>query len=242
MEWASRELQHVTSAKPSTASTFIDNLSTLAVDTTSGKIPPFSPHVHQLLGLRNSHHAQRVALSRTFNEFIGVLDEAIGNELTYAQQLKAMFEAIDRQFGNLQASIVREIDTQDALTDAELATLWSKLFGPSTSTSQRLRKFQRNKELLSQLRARTGMNKKTLQEHEGRLIGLRTNLDQLKKRLTTPLIRAENSSTAGLREQIEGLDGTREYLVSVRSSQKGRLSQAWFSTDGEAGRRWLGSA
>ena len=220
MEWAYRELSRAIDADPPQLSAVIDNLSHLSVSVSRGILPHFSPVVHELLGMPNSYHGQRVALARTFTEYLATFEDCIAGELTAAQNIFALFAASEKQMTNLQRAIVRETSTQDALTDAELATLWSKLFGRS-STSARLRKFERNKDLLAGLRERTVGRKKELGQANSHILSMRASLEGLRKSLMSPLIKSENTSSAGLREQIEGVEGTWRYLRMAREKQKG---------------------
>ncbi|KMU77827.1 hypothetical protein CISG_01583 [Coccidioides immitis RMSCC 3703] len=52
-------------------------------------------------------------LSYAFTELVSVLEEAINTELTHSTALFALFESIDRQFLNLQRTVVRESDAQE---------------------------------------------------------------------------------------------------------------------------------
>lgn len=237
VEWSHRELSRVTTLQPTKISSAVDNLSNLAVFTSGGKIPHFSPQLHRLLGLDNSHETNRIALSRSFYEFLGTLEESVSRELKHALKLEGLFNDVDGQFSNLQRSIARETTTQDNLVDGELATLWTKLFGISTASQKRIQKFERNRRLLTSLREHTAFNRKTLAEHKTRLISLKTNIDHLRQRIASPLVKAENSSTAGLEEQIGSLEGTWRFLMSVRGSQENRIAQVWY-VDKESTEQW----
>ena len=213
IEWTKRELAQVAYQVPSTLSSVVENLS-MTIRSVGG--PQLSTSIHSLLGLTNAQ-ITKSTLTRTFHEFLGALEEGINRELTKSTALFALFEASDRQFLNLQRSVARETDSQDALRDAELATLWGKLIGPSKS---RLRKYEKNQQLLRNLRERTVHNKLVLVEHNQRLLSLKANLEMLRQRLVSPLMRRENVSTASIAEQIQGLDGTYEFLGSARQRQK----------------------
>ena len=232
MEWAQRELTSVTTVSPSRLSVAVDNIDTLAVATSLGSIPHFSPQVHRLLGLQNSHHTQRLTLARAFWDFLSVLDDHIKDELNWALRIEGLFATIDSQFANLQHMVAREMDSQEKLTDVELATLWTRVFGISHGSARRLKKYEDNRVLLSSLRERTSFNRRILDEHKGRLLSLKVNLDQLKKRLSSPLMKAENTSLSGIQDQINGLQGTYSFLQSVRDAQKGRLAEAMYGIGG----------
>ncbi|KAL9059498.1 MAG: hypothetical protein Q9162_001196 [Coniocarpon cinnabarinum] len=220
MEWAYRELSHTIDRDPSQISGVIDNLSHLSVSLSRGVLPHFSPIVHELLGLQNSYHGQRLVLARTFTEYLATFEDCVSGELTHAQNIFALFSATEKQFTNLQRAIAREASTQETLSDAELATLWSKLFGRSSSSMSRLRKFERNKDLLGGLRDRTVGRKKELSQANSHILSMKTSLDTLRRSLMSPLIKAENTSSAGIREQIEGVAGTWRALKGVRERQK----------------------
>lgn len=88
-----------------------------------------------------------------------------------------------------------------------------------------LRKYEKNKELLSSVRSKTTSNKILLVEHNGKLINLKGNLENLRRKLFSPLVRRENGSTIGIEEQIRGLEGTYNHLGQVREKQKGRVQE-----------------
>lgn len=233
IEWTKRELMQVAQQVPSTISSIIENLS-LSVQSVGG--PGFSASIHNLLGLTNAQ-ITKATLSRTFHEFLAALEESINRELTKSTVLFALFEASDRQFLNLQRSVARETNSQDALRDAELATLWGKLIGPSRS---RLRKYEKNQQLLRNLRERTVHNKLVLVEHNQRLLSLKANLEMLRQRLVSPLMRRENVSTASIAEQIQGLDGTYELLGGARHRQEEKKFESLYGPSGRVASAGLG--
>ncbi|TKX20555.1 hypothetical protein C1H76_7366 [Elsinoe australis] len=225
MEWAQRELSKISSIPDSKVSTLFSNLHTVfskvgvlenpwtGSQTTVGKLVQdlFGPTAPQLT---------RNTLQRTFMEFLGVLEEGINNELTASISLFAHFEAIDRQFLNLQRTVIRETDAQEREESEVLASLWSRIMG---ANAQRLKKFEKNKSLLSSLRDRTVKNKHVLVDHNGRLLQLRSNLEILRKKLVSPLVRSNESSTLTVEEQLKGLEGTYLTLRATRDAQKARL-------------------
>ena len=213
MEWARRELAQASQRIPSKLSSAVENLSTFA-HAIGG--PRTSSYLRTLFGQTESQLTE-ATLSRTFYEFLNVLEESIHNEISHSTALYALFEDADRQFRNLQRSVSRELDTQGALRDAELATLWAKLLGPNT---RRTRRYEENQKLLQSVHERTVQNKRILVEHNGRLLALRANLETLRKKLVSPLVRRENISTATISEQIGGIEGTMEYLVGARAKQR----------------------
>lgn len=218
MEWAKRELLQVTGHAPSSIGAAFENMSVLA-NKVGG--PQVEEVLRYVFGQTHSQLA-KAALHRTFNEFLNTLEESINSELHFSTSLFAHFEAIDRQFLNLQRSVLRETDTQEAQHDAELASLWRRLLG---ANSARIAKFEKNKKLLMSVRERTVQNKLVLVDHNGKLLKLKSNLEILRKRLVSPLVRANDSSTLTVEEQIVGLDGTYEYLKEAREKQKGKMME-----------------
>ena len=260
MDWARRELSSLNHAQahPSILVSSFDRLHTLL-----NRFPPHlleSPLTLQptpLGQLVNTIFGQptptktRNALIRTFHELLSVLEDSINTELTHSTALFTLFEAIDRQFLNLQRTVVRETDTQERLESDLLSSLWTRVIGPNAGL---LKKFEKNKQLLGTVRARTVANKGLIMEHHGRLQTLKVGLETLRRKLVSPLIVGNNSvgvwgellpgrgggrsagmvgsagtaggSTSGVIEgQIKGLEGTYEYLKQVREKQKGRLME-----------------
>lgn len=185
----------------------------------------------------------RATLTRTFTEFLSVLEESINSELTHSTALFALFESIDRQFLNLQRTVVRESDAQERAEGEMLSSLWTRVLGPDAAI---IRKYEKNKRLLASVRSRTVANKHLLMDHRGRLLTLKVNLETLRRKLVSPLVRRNDSvSFVGVESsgssrsngrmlgpveavidgQIRGLDGTHEYLRSVRERQKAKLME-----------------
>ncbi|KAI9654449.1 MAG: hypothetical protein M1831_005415 [Alyxoria varia] len=229
MEWAKRELNHVSQQRPSGVSAAIENLSGLA-HSLGG--PEVSGYLHTLFGLTHGQQA-RVALSRTFHEFLGVLEDSIHAELKYSDSLFALFKALDQQFLNVHRATKRETISQEAALDAQMSGLWNRLAGVKASE---MRKFERNRDLLESLKSRTLQNKSTLEEHTARLLSLKANLETLRQRLISPLLRSENTSSSSLVDQIEGIEGTLEYLNTARSRQRDSKLKRLYS----AGKRGIG--
>ncbi|KAK5070446.1 hypothetical protein LTR64_000117 [Lithohypha guttulata] len=174
----------------------------------------------------SSPQRTRSMMTRTFNEFLNVLEEAINSELTHSTALFALFETIDRQFLNLQRTVVRETDTQEQLETDMLSSLWTRLIGANAAA---LRKYEKNKQLLSSVRSRTVSNKHLIMEHHGRLQTLKVNLETLRRKLVSPLVRRNDSvsidNASVVEQQIRGLEGTYDYLKDVRDKQKSKLME-----------------
>lgn len=256
MDWAKRELASISSSPSQAGSSalpmtnlIIDNLHNLLnrggllESSQTGTPTSLGQLVTSIFGATTPQRT-RATLARTFHEFLSVLEESINSELTHSSALFALFESIDRQFLNLQRTVVRESDTQERLESDLLSSLWTRLVGPNSAM---LRKYEKNKMLLSNVRARTVSNKHLIMEHHGRLQTLKVSLETLRRKLVSPLIRRNDSSWAaslsspsitssGMRmnndglesildEQIRGLEGTYEYLKGVREKQKNKLME-----------------
>ena len=218
MEWAQRELTAIATTPPSTIGSVWSNAHGLL--TRVGIIKD-----NQLMRDIFGHtHAQRTkaTLDRTFHEFLGVLEESINNELSHSIQLFGLFEAIDKQFLNLQRTVIREQDQQERLEGDFLGSLWTKVIGVNASL---LRKYQKNKDLLASVRDRTVRNKYVLVDHNQRLLQLKSNLEILRRKLVSPLVRSENGSTLTIEEQVKGLEGTYSLLKSTREVQKRKMME-----------------
>ncbi|KAI5362095.1 hypothetical protein Slin15195_G057460 [Septoria linicola] len=218
MEWAQRELSTISSEPPSTLSSVWSNarnlLSRVGI-ATDGKI------MQELLGMTHQQRA-KATLERTFYEFLGVLEESINNELTHSMALFQLFEAVDKQFLNLQRTVVREQDQQERMENDFLGSLWTKVIGVNAS---KLRKYEKNKNLLHSVRERTVRNKHVLVDHNQRLEQLKSNLEILRRRLVSPLVRSSNSSTITIDDQIKGLETTYQQLKGSRDVQKRKMME-----------------
>lgn len=238
MEWAQRELTRLTLTQPTRLSSAFANLHTilshvgLLENARTGEPTILGQLVSDVFG-QTRPQATRAALQRTFHNFLAVLEEAVSEELTAAVALFAHFEAIDRQFLNLQRTAIRETDQQEREEGELLSSMWTRVIG---SNQSRLRKYEKNKQLLSTIRGATLFNKRLLVDHNGRLLQLRSNLENLRKKLVSPLVRSNDSSTLTVDEQIRGLEGTYATLKATRERQKGRFQQAIHETASRSGR------
>ncbi|OGE51528.1 hypothetical protein PENARI_c013G10865 [Penicillium arizonense] len=257
MDWAKRELETLSAQPPSSLPTIVfDNmhnmlsrLGALERSQLDNGNPTSTPLGHLIMAVFGPTSAQRTrtTLTRTFTEFLSVLEESINSELSHSTALFALFESIDRQFLNLQRTVVRESDAQERAEGEMLSSLWTRVLGPDASV---VRKYEKNKRLLANVRSRTVANKHLLVDHRGRLLTLKVNLETLRRKLVSPLVRrndsvsfvgsvdggngAGNSGTAGrmlgpveavIDGQIRGLEGTYDYLRSVRERQKAKLME-----------------
>ncbi|CAG8931445.1 unnamed protein product [Penicillium salamii] len=255
MDWAKRELETLSAQPPSSLPTIVfDNmhnmlsrLGALEQSVSEGVPTSTTPLGHLVMAVFGPTSAQRTrtTLTRTFTEFLSVLEESINSELTHSTALFALFESIDRQFLNLQRTVVRESDAQERAEGEMLSSLWTRVLGPDAVA---VRKYEKNKKLLANVRSRTVANKHLLVDHRGRLLTLKVNLETLRRKLVSPLVRRNDSVSfvgsvdgngngnsgpgrmlgpveAVIDGQIRGLEGTYDYLRSVRERQKAKLME-----------------
>ena len=216
MEWAQRELTTLSASPPGTISALWSNTHNLL---SRVGLMSQGETAQSLLGMTHQQ-LTRATLERVFNEYLNVLEESINNELKYSVQLFQLFEAIDNQFLNLQRTVIREQDTQERQENDFLSSLWTKVIGVNAS---KLRKYEKNKDLLASVRDRTVRNKHVLVDHNQRLRQLQSNLETLRRKLVSPLVRSQNSSTLSVEEQIKGLEGTYVQLKSSREVQRRKM-------------------
>lgn len=227
MEWAKRELSALSALPTSSLSAAFTNIHTLLShlglfeNRSTGLPTTLGTLFTDIFGTTSSQRTHHT-LQRTFNELLSVLEDSINAELTYSTSLITLFESIDRQFLNLQRMVIRESDTQERLEGEFLSSMWVRIIGANASL---LRKYEKNKVLLSSVRSKTTSNKILLVEHNGKLVTLKGNLENLRRKLFSPLVRRENGSTIGIEEQIRGLEGTYNHLGQVREKQKGRVQE-----------------
>ncbi|KAI2628449.1 hypothetical protein GGR54DRAFT_344629 [Hypoxylon sp. NC1633] len=233
MDWARRELAQLESlpAPPlSTAFTNVHNLLCavgILEDRNTGAPTRLGDMTSTIFGLS---YAQRTlsTLQRTFTEFLSVLEEAIESELQHSLSLIYLFESVDRQFLNLARIVARESSEQDGQHADALSSLWTRILGPNASE---VRKYERNRDLLQNVRENTVRNKGILVEHNGKLLSLQANLETLRRKLFSSIVRKVNSSTLTLEQQIRGLQDAGVYLEDVRAKQKSRLIEALYKSN-----------
>ncbi|CAK7240109.1 MAG: hypothetical protein STHCBS139747_001546 [Sporothrix thermara] len=239
MDWARRELsrlqQPLTSSSPSLLLTkpltaVYDNIYNLLAcaglleNAATGSPTAVGVVATTFFGVSGSQRTH-ATLHRTFHEFLAVLEEAVATELQHSLALFALFENVDRQFLNLVRTVAREASVQDERHADLLSGLWTRILGPSAAATA---KYEHNRELLRDVREKTVRNKGVLVEHNHRLLALKTSLENLRRKLVSPLVRSVNSSTLTLDEQIRGLEDVGGYLAEVRSRQKGKLMEALY--------------
>lgn len=233
MDWARRELSQVASLPNAPLTSAFDNIHTIlstagVLETPSGTPTRLGAIATTVFGMSNPQRT-RHALQRTFNEFLAVLEEAINNELQHSLALFGLFESIDHQFLNLARTVVRESNAQDEIHTDLLSSLWTRILGPKASD---VKKYERNRLLLQNVREKTVRNKGILVEHNHKLLALKANLESLRRKLVSPLVRSVNSSTLTVDEQIRGLEDVGIYLEGVRTRQKGKLMEMLYGSGG----------
>lgn len=237
MDWARRELAQVQALPSPPLGSAFDNIHNLLSgagileDPSTGRPTRLGAAATSLFGPSNPQRTRR-ALERTFHEFLGVLEEAVASELQHSLALFALFEAIDRQFLNLARAVVREASAQDDRHADLLSSLWTRILG---ARAAEVAKYERNRLLLQNVREKTVRDKGALVEHNHRLMALKANLENLRRKLVSPLVRSVNSSTLTVEEQIRGLEDVAGYLEGVRTRQKGKLMEILYGSGRAAG-------
>lgn len=237
IDWARRELSHLPPTPTTPLTSAFDNIHTLLSSLgilespTTGTPTRLGALATTVFGLSNPQRT-RQTLQRTFTEFLAVLEQAINDELTSSLGLFGLFEAIDHQFLNLARTVVREANAQDEQHADLLASLWTRLLGPKASA---VAKYERNRLLLRNVRETTVRNKGILVEHNHKLLALKANLEALRRKLVSPLVRSVNSSTLSVDEQIRGLEDVGVYLEGVRARQKGKLMEMLYGAGSGSG-------
>ncbi|KAK5652779.1 hypothetical protein OQA88_9635 [Cercophora sp. LCS_1] len=232
MDWARRELsqlQHLPSAPFSTVFDNVHNMLSNAgilEDAATGEPTRLGGVAVALFG-PSTPQRTRQTLQRTFYEFLAVLEEAINNELQHSLALFGLFEAIDQQFLNLARTVVRESSLQDDRHGELLSSLWTRILG---ARRDEVMKYEKNRLLLQNVREKTVRNKGILVEHNHKLMALKANLENLRRKLVSPLVRSVNGSTLTLEDQIRGLEDVGGYLEGVRTRQKGKLMEMLYGS------------
>ncbi|KAK3303265.1 uncharacterized protein B0T15DRAFT_402222 [Chaetomium strumarium] len=237
MDWARRELYQVQQLPTLPLSSAFDNIHNLLSnagileDSVTGQPTRLGRLATSLFG-QSTPQRTKQTLQRTFNEFLTVLEDAVASELQHSLALFALFEAIDHQFLNLVRTVIREASLQDEAHTDLLSSLWTRILGPKASE---VAKYERNRLLLQNVREKTVRNKGILVEHNHKLLALKANLESLRRKLVSPLVRSVNSSTLTLEEQIRGLEDVGSYLEGVRIRQKGKLLEMLYGSGSGSG-------
>ena len=241
MDWARRELSQLQNLPSQPFSSAFDNIHNLFCaagileNPATGQPTKLGSITQSIFGLSSPQRTKQT-LQRAFNEFLAVLEDAINTELQHSLALFGLFEAIDHQFLNLARTVVRESSQQEELHGELLSSLWTRILGASKGE---LKKYERNRLLLQNVREKTVRNKGILVEHNHKLLALKANLENLRRKLVSPLVRSVNSSTLTLEEQIRGLEDVGGYLEGVRTRQKGKLMEILYGSSRSPGARKL---
>lgn len=231
MDWAKRELAVLPVESPNSLSAVFANTHNLfarigLLEDFSGNPTSVGAFITQLFG-RTHAQQTRFTLQRTFVEFISVLEESVNSELSYSNNLFLLFDNIDSHFDNIQRTTARASDDEARSETEFFSSLWSRVLGPNAA---RLRKYEKNRDILHNVRAKTVLNKNMLVEHNHRLMALKQNLETLRRVLLSPLVQGGQGSTASVEEQIMRLDGTYQHLRQVREDQKKRVYEGLFGS------------
>ncbi|MCJ1400276.1 hypothetical protein MMC11_003480 [Xylographa trunciseda] len=229
MDWAHRELAALPSEPANSFSAVSVNAQNLfarigILEDRAGNPTAVGNIVTDLFG-RTHAQETRFTLQRTFVEFVGVLELSVDSELSYSNNLFSLFTTIDTHFDNIQRTTARASDDEARSESEFFSSLWSRVLGPNAA---RVRKYEKNRVILHNVRAKTVLNKNMLVEHNHRLMALKQNLEALRRVLFSPLVQGGHGSTASVEEQIMRLDGTYQHLKQVREDQKKRVFEGLF--------------
>ncbi|KJZ76935.1 hypothetical protein HIM_03812 [Hirsutella minnesotensis 3608] len=233
MDWAKMHLNRLnTRPPPSRLGHAYDNLHNLLSDAqvledATGEPTRIGRLTTAVFGMSNPQREQRM-VQRLFTAFISTLEEAIQDELEHSVSLFALFDDIDDHFLKLARHVAHESSTQEEFHVELLSGLWARILGPRAAE---LRKFERNKALLHDVRRKTVRNKGNLVGHHGKLLTLKSSLESLRGKLASHLVRGLNSSTLTLEDQIRGIVGVRDYLSDIRRQQKNKVMETLYSID-----------
>jgi len=221
MEWARRELSHHVHPPPTGMGVAIANLQAGVNQLGLLEGPDGSPNVIgsavvAIFGPSKALNARNAVL-RAFNELLNVFEEVVDHQVQHASELLQLFDSIDHQFSNIQRMIAREKDSQDNEENETLASLWTKLIGPGEA---KIKKYAKNRELLGSLLERTRWNRNNIKDHKGQLDSVKARLQQLRKRLVSPLVCGNASSHLSIEQQILGIEPVEEHLKSFRERQR----------------------
>jgi len=234
MDWAKAELSVLPAEPPNVLSTVISNIHTICsrvgiLEDSAGNPTAVGDLVTGLFGRTHSQQT-RFTLQRTFVEFIGILEESVDNELTHSNNLFSLFNTIEVHFNNLQRTTARASDNEERLESEFFDRLWTRLLGANAG---KVRKFEKNKALLHNVRAKTLLNKNMLVENNHRLVALKQNLESLRRMLLSPLVQGGQGSTVRVEDQIMRLDSTYQHLKRVRKEHESRVmvGKPWHEND-----------
>lgn len=156
--------------------------------------------------------------------------------------------------------MVRESDAQERAEGEMLSSLWTKVLGADAGL---VRKYEKNKKLLGDVRERTVENKYLITNHRGQLLTLKVGLETLRRKLVSPIVAVGSSGGSGavlkglaaeggqgqqgggdgegsavdfvVQGQIKGLEGAYAYLREVREKQKAKLMEMVYGAGARRG-------
>ncbi|KAL6709044.1 hypothetical protein ACN47E_002171 [Coniothyrium glycines] len=228
MEWAKRELQSIQGPSIGIIDTVIDNVhgglgKIGLLEQTDGSPTAVGRVIRGVLGHTTSQRS-KATLQRTFDYLLSTLEENISNELSRADNLNQLFESVDRQFQNLHRSVAKEEDSLATRKDEFLASMWRN----TITNKMKIKKYEKNLQLLKDVRASTLTNKSELKSHIQIIRSVKDQLDKARKNLISPLIRRAQSNSFGIDQQLQDLAGTYGFLKGLRDGQKKKvLMQLW---------------
>ena len=233
MDWARRELAQVSDPPTQALATAFDNVHQSlthagVLESGDGAPTALGRIVTSVFGKAPSQRT-RHTLQKTFTEFLSVLEQAIDSELHSSVALFSLFESIDQQFLNVARLAARESSEQEDAHSDLLAGMWTRILGPGAA---RLRKFERNRDLLRDVREKMLKNKGVLMDHNSRLLTLKSSLESLRRKLMSPLVQSVQSNSLTVEEQIRGLEDVGGHLEGIRKQQKGKLMELLFGGSG----------
>lgn len=237
MEWAKNRLAQLHKETGNPMAIMWDNIHTLGsrfgllTDKETGDHTAVGAALLQIFGTPSTIHRQ-VEVHRLFNHYLNALEEGINNELLYSAAIQILFHTVDQRFQNIVRVISRETDQQEREEGQMLGSLWTKLMGASSNS---LKKFERNRDLLQMLRGRTIVNKEHIIGHRLKLITMKAGLEDLRKRLVSPLIRSNDTNFDGIPIQINTLDRTYNHISALRSESKTSMMYMMYDVRSKAG-------
>lgn len=233
MDWARMHLDRLNSRPPpSSISHAYDNIhnfltTTAVLEDATGQPTRLGRLTTTLFGMSNPQREQRM-VQLLFNNFLSTLEEAIQAELQNSVSLFALFDDIEAHLVRLARTVAHESSAQDEFQAELLSGLWARILGPRAT---QLRKFERNRALLHDVRSKTVRNKGNLVGHHGKLLTLKSSLESVRGKLASHLVRGLNSSTLTLEDQIRGIASVRDYLSDLRARQKSKVMHTLYSID-----------
>lgn len=223
MDWTKREIQAIQGTGTGLIDTAISNiqcgLSKAGVLERNG-----SPTaIGKIFGHTNQQRA-RDTLQRTFDYLLSTLEENVSSEISRAAILFTHFESVDRRFHNLHRSVAREEDSMSTRKDEFLASLWRS----NIKNKLKIKKYEKNLQLLKDVRSSTLTNKSDLNKHIQTIHSVKEQLDKARKNLISPLIRAAQSNSFGVEQQLIDMTDTYHFLKDLRTTQKHKVMQQMY--------------